>query len=454
MYKRYERYKDSGIEWIGEIPEHWKKVKLKYLLKSIESGSRGLGGGNIDSGVFSIGGEHITWEGKIMTSPSKFITEDYYSSLNSGKVNWGDTLLVKDGATIGKTAYVEIKPFGECAVNEHVYILRSNNKILPKLLYYLVSGNLGFEQIKLEMRGAAQPGLNYGFTNKVMVPLIPLKEQKTIANFLDHKSSEIDSLIADKEKLIEKLEEYKQSIITEAVTKGLNPNVKMKDSGIEWIGEIPEHWEIIKLKYLGRCQNGVSKGAEYFGEGYPFVSYGDVYQNMELPSKINGLANSTINDRCLYSVREGDVFFTRTSETIDEIGIPSICMRSINNAIFSGFLIRFRPFLGKLDKKYSKYYFSSYLHRAYFVKEMNLVTRASLSQGLLKRLPVLVSPLYEQGKIGDYLEKLTYEVDAIVEKTITQINLIKQYRQSLIYEAVTGKIDIREYQPERSEQLA
>ena len=161
----------------------------------------------------------------------------------------------------------------------------------------------------------------------------------------------------------------------------------MKDSGVDWIGQIPEHWGIKKLRYLGWTQNGISAAADYFGEGYPFISYGDVHKNRQLPLNVDGLAKSSIDDQELYSVNSGDVLFTRTSETIDEIGFASICFEKIKKATFAGFLIRFRPTSDLLTKQFSKYYFNAAMMRQYFVKEMNLVIRASLSQELLKIFP-------------------------------------------------------------------
>lgn len=133
-------------------------------------------------------------------------------------------------------------------------------------------------------------------------------------------------------------EEKRQAVITETVTKGLDPDVKMKDSGVEWIGDIPEHWSLRKIRYSGRLQNGISKSGTDFGHGYPFVSYGDVFKNPILPFEVEGLVNSTKLERTLYSVEKGDVFFTRTSETIEDITYASTCLAEIKEATFAGFL--------------------------------------------------------------------------------------------------------------------
>jgi type I restriction enzyme S subunit len=268
-------------------------------------------------------------------------------------------------------------------------------------------------------------------------------EQTAIANYLDHKTAQIDDLIAKKEKLIELLKEERIATINQAVTKGLDLNVPMKDSGIEWLGEIPESWEVKSLRYIGKCKTGISAGAEYFGSGFPFVSYGDVYKNEILPETVNGLANSTEKDQEHYSAIENDVFFTRTSETIEEIGIASTCMKTIDNSVFAGFLIRFRPFNETLHKGFSKYFFRCFIPRVFFVKEMNIVTRASLSQELLKRLPVLLPNIDEQIKIAEYLDMQTNCTDKLIEKNTNQISLLKEYKTALISEVVTGKIDVR-----------
>ncbi|MDF9801300.1 type I restriction enzyme S subunit [Catalinimonas alkaloidigena] len=210
-----------------------------------------------------------------------------------------------------------------------------------------------------------------------------------------------------------------------------------KDSGIDWLGQIPEHWEIKKIRYLGSFQNGISNSGDYFGIGYPFVSYGDAYKNMALPFEVTELANSNKVEQARYSVQEGDVFFTRTSETIEEIGFASTCLKSIEQATFSGFLIRFRQFKNLLDKNFSKFYFRNKLLRAFFSGEMNLVTRVSLSQDLLKNLPVIIPPLPEQRAIARFLDEKTEKIDALIAKKEELLKLLAEKRTALITRAVT-----------------
>ena len=189
-----------------------------------------------------------------------------------------------------------------------------------------------------------------------------------------------------------------------------------KDSGVQWLGEIPGHWECVRLKNIGNCQNGVSKGGDYFGEGFPFVSYSDAYKNIVLPTKVQGLAVSTEDDRIAYSVEKGDVLFTRTSETIDEIGFASTCLETIKDSVFAGFLIRFRPNTCSIIPEFYKYYFRSIHLRKFFTKNINIVTRASLSQQLLGQLKVLIPSIDEQRTISSYLDAKCGKIDEWVTK--------------------------------------
>jgi type I restriction enzyme S subunit len=272
-----------------------------------------------------------------------------------------------------------------------------------------------------------------------------LPTQKRIAAFLDRETARIDELIAKKERLVEVLDTKLRREITKAVTRGINPDAEMQDSGVDWIGQVPTHWSITKLGYLGRCANGINIGGDAFGSGFPFISYGDVYQNRVLPNTGSGLVQSTVSDRASYTVKAGDVFFTRTSETIEEVGFSSVCMETIENAVFAGFLIRFRPSKGKLHTLFSKFAFQHSGLRDYFAKEMNLITRASLSQDLLRNMPVALPPMHEQEVIGQNLEKLETTTRTITDKTRETIEKLKQRRAALITAAVTGQIDVDTY---------
>ncbi len=215
----------------------------------------------------------------------------------------------------------------------------------------------------------------------------------------------------------------------------------MKDSGIPWIGAIPEAWEVRSFRYFSTLQNGISAGANFFQSGTPFVNYSDVYNNALLPQTVSGVAASSQMQQDFYSVRKGDVFFTRTSETVEELAMASVCTKTIPQAVFSGFLIRARLNRFNINLIYSKYYFRSSVTREHFIQNSNLVTRASLSQELLKKLPIILPSLHEQQAIADYLDRKTQQIDATVEREKQHIEKLKQYRQSLISETVTKGLD-------------
>ena len=179
-----------------------------------------------------------------------------------------------------------------------------------------------------------------------------------------------------------------------------------------------------------------------FGSGLPFMSYGDVYNNDVTPIELNGKVQIDETEVERYSIMRGDVFFTRTSESKDDIGVSSTCLRTIDNCVFSGFVIRFR-FYGETHlPEYSRYHFQTHWKKVFIESKMNIVTRSSLSQQVLGQVPVLIPPIEEQIQIVEYLDSKTKEIDDLVLMEQKKIDLLKEYRQSLISEVVTGKIKV------------
>lgn len=421
--------KNSGVEWIGEIPVDWDITTYRRIF------SRRKEYDDKDKQVLS-----LTIQGvKEKNDSYGKMAEDF---TGHQIVKKGD--LVFTPRDFDATPILSgIAPCDGCISNLYfiLYPYNTESVYAPFYNYFMWGVKWGgdiWKRLSYGMR------FSYNFQQFGSLPTVlpPISEQHRIADFLDEKCAKIDAVIEKQKQVIEKLKEYKLSVITEAVTKGLDPTVPMKDSGVEWIGEVPKGWKVRKLRYLGSCINGISKGGEYFGRGYPFVSYGDVYKNIQLPKQVNGLVDTTEKEREWYSVKEGDVFFTRTSETIEEVALTSTCMQTIENATFAGFLIRFRPDTDLLVKEFSKYYFRSTKHRAFFVKEMNLVTRASLSQELLKRFPVLLPPVSEQMEISKYLDQKCSEIDSAISKKQAIVEKLTEYKKSLIYEVVTGKREV------------
>lgn len=418
------KFKQSGLDWMPEVPEHWQMVRLKYITKY----QKGKVPKNFsdDTSLFPyLAMDYLRGKAEVIqyVEPNeelKLVEHDEILVLWDG-ANAGEVLKSKKGYISSTMAVIE---------PDETYFLKDF------FYYFLKSQEKDLKQLST---GTTIPHLNqdYLFGSHFYSP--PKNEQDSIAQYIKTQEEKINLFIQKKQRFIELLKEKRQSIISELLTNGLNSEVKKKYSGVEWVGEIPVHWEIKRLRFIGQCQNGINKGAEYFGTGFPFVSYGDVYNNETLPSEFDGLVVSTEDEQQNYSVLEGDVFFTRTSETVEEIAIASVCTETIPKATFSGFLIRFRPIDNILLPSYSKYYFRCHLHRGFFVKEMNIITRASLNQNLLKNLPVIIPPIDEQKQIAEYIKTETATIDTAIAKAEREIELIREYKEAMIAEAVMGK---------------
>lgn len=421
--------KNTGMLWIGQIPVDWELGKVKYAFNRKKEKST-----EKDPTVLSLARAGVkirdisTNEGQLASS---------YEGYNPVEPN--DLLLNPMDLVSGANCSIS-KVSG---VISPAYVnLRAKTGFEPRYYdYYFKTQywNMGFfvhgKGVSFENRWT----LNDATLKDYYIPMPSLSEQQAIADYLDETCSKIDEIIAEAKASIDEYKELKQSVIFEAVTKGLDKNVEMKDSGYDFIGCIPSEWEMCKVRHLGTAQNGISIGGDAFGSGHPFVSYGDVYKNYSLPKAVDKLVQSSEEDRKRYSVEKGDWFFTRTSETIEEVGFSCVCEETIPDAVFAGFLIRVRPFNNRIYTGFAKYYFRSNHLRTFFVKEMNLVTRASLAQGLLKDAPVVVPPYDEQIEIANYLENKCEIIDGVIKDKESTINDLEAYKKSLIYEVVTGK---------------
>lgn len=425
--------KDSGISWLGEIPCSWELIRTKHRY----SNHKEIAGDKADDYERLA----LTLRG-VIKRPKDDSIGLQPEAFNGYQILRKNELVFKliDLANVS-TSRVGYSPYVGLVSPAYI-ILTPRQEFESKYgVYYFLSmwqreifNHLGDDGVRSSLN--ASDLLNVPYLS------VPEIEQRRIVDFLDNECVRIDAIIEQTRASIEEYKKLKQAVITQAVTKGIRPNRPMKDSGIEWIGEIPAEWQVCKLRHIGSTQNGISKGGEFFGEGYPFVSYGDVYRNISLPNEVSGLVRSTTEEQELYSVLKGDIFFTRTSETIEEVGFSSVCLETIPKATFAGFLIRVRPYDDALDIGYSKYYFRSSHHRFYLVKQMNLVTRASLSQPLLKGLPVLVPERDEQREIAEFLDTECKRYDDLIIKKERVIAELESYKKSLIYEYVTGKKEV------------
>lgn len=428
------KMKDSGIEWIGEIPEGWTKNKVIRLFDTIGSGTTPK---NITSDfpvVNWIQSGDIT--GSFMPTCKNVISANLLSQHSALKVYPAPFIIIAMyGASVGNASISLI----DGCVNQACCVLSSPSCNLHYAFYVIKSAQ---SYLIRKAVGGGQPNISQETIKQLWLPIPPLSTQDIIVRNLDATCSKIDDLLTSVHSSIEDYKKLKQAVITQAVTKGVRGEREMKDSGVDYIGQIPSEWFLGKLRNVGDTQNGISKSSEFFGKGFLFVSYSDVYKNYSLSSTVSGLVDSTPEEQKRYSVKKGDIFFTRTSETIEEVGFSCVCEKDIPNATFAGFLIRVRPFSDKLYTPYAKYYFRSSHLRFYLVKEMNLVTRASLGQSLLKSMPVLLPPLEEQKEVADYLDAKCAEIDGLIAKKEQLVKELESYKKSLIYEVVTGKREV------------
>ena len=426
------KMKDSGIEWIGEIPEGWSKNKCLRLFNVI-------GSGTTPKSLVSDESPSINWiqsgdiNGTLLFSCKNTISESTFSQYSALKTYSAPFIIIAMyGASIGNISI----SFIDGCVNQACCVLSVPLCNLDYAFYAIKSAQFYLVQKAV---GGGQPNISQDTIKQLWIPQPSLAMQEAIANSLNKACSHIDAILTKTRTSIEEYKKLKQAVITQAVTKGVRGEREMKDSKIDYIGQIPDEWILCKLRNIGDAQNGISKSSDFFGKGAPFVSYSDVYKNYSLPFSVSGLVESTPAEQERYSVKEGDIFFTRTSETIEEVGYSCVCEKDIPHATFAGFLIRVRPFSDELYTPYAKYYFRSSHLRFYLVKEMNLVTRASLGQSLLKSMPVLLPSLEEQKEIADYLDAKCTEINGLIAKKEQLVKELESYKKSLIYEVVTGK---------------
>ena len=426
-YKRYEGYKDSGVEWIGEIPEHWGIIKLKFLSTIFK-------GKNPQELTDEWREEFLPYLSmEYLRNSGDTLTLYAYPEKNLVTVNNSDILILWDGSNAGEI--VE----GKNGILSSTMAKIVPNNIVTRYLYWFLKGIEKF--FKDNTVGMGIPHVN-GETLKNHLVLLPnLQDQNSIANFLDQKTAEIDGLIADKEKLIELLQEKRQAIITEAVTKGLNPNVRLKDSGIEWIGEIPEHWEVKRIKYLATVNPSKSEVRHLPPEQeVTFIPMEKIVATGKVDYSITNTVKNLIDGYTYF--RDGDIIMAKVTPCFEN-GNIAIVNGLLNGIGFGTTELHVLRCNNKCYNKFLFYYLQSDVFKSKGISEMYGVAG-------LKRIPTdfvlnykLGIPDYqEQKQITLYLDTIVDKINTLISDIQTQIDKLKEYRQSIISEAVTGKIKI------------
>ena len=403
--KHYLEYKESGVDWIGEIPRHWNLSMLKYMARLVYGDT--LISENRENGVVPVYGSN----GII----------DVHSAANT----LSPTIIVGRKGSLGKIQYSDVP----CFVIDTAYFIdkRTSHVNLRWLCYVLQS-------LKLErFRDSVIPGLKREYTESQSIPLITWEEQTQIADFLDHKTGQIDELLRIKERRIELLQEQRTVLINQAVTKGLDPNVEMKPSGAEWIGEIPKYWEMINTKYLFRL---VTEPAPKNND-YELLS---IYTNIGVkPRKeLEQKGNRATTTDGYWLVKKGDFIINKLLAWMGAIGLSNY--EGVTSPAYD-ILRKVRP----LNERFYEYLFRCGLYFTEFKKWSRgiMEVRLRLYFDQFGQIPLVFPPVNEQDKIVDFLDHKTQQIDELIAAEGRKIELLKEYRQSFISEAVTGKIDVR-----------
>ncbi len=443
--KAYPSYKDSGAGWLGEIPSHWIASKIKYLCY-VSDGNHGeeypeetdftdeLNGVPFIR-VTEFDGWSITKKGIL------YITKEKNNSMRKGGLQENDILFVNRGS-IGKVALVS-KEFVGANLNSQIAYFRtqSPNAHYKYLLYFVVSGTFQ-NMVSSLIHGGALVQLPLKRIIGLEVACPPLSEQQAIADFLDRKTAQIDTLIEKKQRQIDLLQEQRTALINHAVTKGLNPDVRMKDSGVEWLGEIPSHWIMSRLKFVcSLLKDGSHIPPSRHDKGIPLLSVRNIVDGKFINLPDDSLIS--IEDFKIltkpFEVLENDVLLAIVGATLGKVAIvekmpPFFIQRSL--AIF-------RPKSEVYLFKFLYYFFRSSNFQSRLWSSVGFSAQPGIYLGTLGNIHCPIPPIEELKQMVSFIETEEKIIADTIYKVRSQIDLLHEYRTALISEAVTGKIDVR-----------
>ena len=425
--QRYGAYKGSGVEWIGEIPEGWHTDILFRAARILGSGC------TPSTDVESNYDGDIPWlqvcdlgKGRV-ASASKCISEWALSKHSVLSMYSAPFLAIAMYASIGSISFVQ----RDSCVNQAICAISAGQLELRYLYYALKCAG---PSMLADGVGGTQKNISQQYLRKIKLPVPSFDEQQAIADYLDGKTAEIDSIISQTERSIELLREYRKSVISEAVTKGLDPDAPMKDSAVEWIGEIPARWEVKAVKYFCRLQTGhtpPSEMLEYYGGERNWFTPGDI-QNCIADASSRRLTQKAFDDRQVPVYPPGSTLMVAIGATAGKVGFAP------NESSSNQQITSFSP-----NGCFSKWLFYSLLNERERLLNLALFTTMPiLNNDYLSKHQIAVPPLPEQQAIADYLDAKTAEIDSLIADKQRQVELLKEYRKSLISEAVTGKFKV------------
>ena len=419
--------KDSGVEWIGEIPKDWESRKLFGLLSSVGSGTTPKG-----DEYYSSNGYPWLITGDLndgyISETSKYVTEDALRDCSALQIHKaGSVVIAMYGATIGKLGITEI----DVTTNQACCVMNPSKGLEQRFLFYLLSAAKDY--FIYSSYGAGQPNISQNTIKQLKIPYTCIQEQKRIADYLDSKCSQIDAIIEKQQTIIEKLKEYKLSVITEAVTKGINPDVEMKDSGIDICNYIPKHWNISQNRYLFSLRE--ERNYKPLEDVQLLSLYTDlgVFPHGEQEER----GNKAVTAEGYKVVYEDDIIVNIILAWMGAIG------RSAYNGVTSPAYDIYKPNDGVCSRFYH-YLFRTKLYagECYKYGRGIMAMRWRTYSSEFKSIKVPVPPYNEQCRIADYLDKKCALIDKTIADRNGAIEKLQEYKKSLIYEVVTGKKEV------------
>lgn len=432
--KPYLAYKASNVEWLGMVPKHWEVKPTKYIFFFINRGTAPTY--TEEENKTMVVNQATFSQGKWNINKIRYTTE-YFDSSRGALIPKDILIASTGGGVLGKVFYFE-EENGKYIADSHVTILRTNPKNAHSKFYsYIFSILYNYINAVLAFGSTNQTELQRERLKSHKLPSPPLPEQQAIVDYLDRETAEMDALITEQEELVSLLKQKRSAIISEAVCRGLDPTVPMKDSEVEWLGMVPAHWEIRQIKSLSLVKRGASprpidKACYYDENGmYQWVRISDVSMSNGFLEQA-GDRLSKMGESCSVRLEPGSLFVSICAS----VGKP--CITNIKCCIHDGF-----AYFPNISKKHNKYLFYIFLLGKCYQGLGKLGTQLNLNTDIIGSIKIPIPPLSEQQSIVNYLDHETSEIDHLIADCETSIQLLKQRRTALISEAVTGKIDVR-----------
>jgi type I restriction enzyme S subunit len=449
--RKYDKYKPSGIEWVGDIPEHWEVEKLRYIGNFTASGiDKKI---NEDEASVKI----INYTDIYGNATQLLSAERNYMEVTCSEekriehqVRRGDLIFTPSSETIediGLSALVD-EDLNNTAYSYHVLRFRFDKDVDHYFKKYLCNNHFVLNQFSANAKGTTRQILNRENFNSALVILPPELEQTTIANFLDEKTAQVDKLIANKQNIIELLKEERKAIINQAITHGINPNVKLKPSGIEWLGNIPEQWELRRMRFLVDYVKGFAFKSDFFvPDGIPIVKASDI-KNFTIRKGKDFLDPSGVNQFEKVKLKTNDIIISTVGSTPDVIN-SAVGQIAIVPSEFSGSYLNQNTvkFFSKVETKLDNYFLFCVLISNPYRKYLDLHAHGTANQASLNiedmlNFIVTFPNIIEQKAIAEYIETETKRIDNTITQIEKEIQLLQEYRTALISEVVTGKIKV------------